>query len=787
VGIAISYRPLADVKYQPIQQKLVKRLSHDGLLVVMPYTNFVPGLWQIDCYISVQAKATSTDEQADSELGNANETPPCKRTVKFDVIPISSDFGTEWQYSDPEGDLDENIANPSEPSSAFTVNVLGIEQTEPKPLSYSSPILDIAEHRSNELMQSMFEEFALFNDELEEEIETSKPQRETTSDRLNFKELLDSDSLADAQSSLQSEEQLQPRILLRLQQHQYIVNDDNSFNLVGDVYTNGEIEVSLRDPQTLEVLVHQRYAIANTANNNDDRNNRNPNTVAIPFAYTIAVPPPSKVQVLIGEVQIHPQQNFPQYGDLLITQQVIAVSYPASRVLPEMLKEVQKYQSQDVDSTSSSNSYSLDESSSYPQSPKSFPQVARVTENLSTEPAPKAKPVPPLSLPPLPSNKPKSSVVGLEDNQYPPVFVSLPPLPPLPNKDPVPNLNLANPPILEDFSQSFPQGQMHELRQTEAEFARTDFVENVNRSFTQEDEPELFYSFEEELPQEYEELLEQPKLESQGQSLTPLNPPISSSESHRSNRFLNKLQTLSAEVIAAQKASQRTEELLLDHLPPADPLSVPENLSSLSINLDHPKQAPLTIAEEASLAELDRELDLELDRLLAPEPEITEHLLNEYVWEESVDPHSFPIANKISSTLSETAQTIRNIQESSSPTILDQEPVPIPELIVPAGEIISGTPMIVTVRLPTILPKYFVKFWIKDLQTRTIIDGPRWLLDFSVVPNSEFIETRTNISIPLSSVDVAFEAIAIEAKNQRESHKVRVTRAVAPPNLAQDI
>ena len=89
----------------------------------------------------------------------------------------------------------------------------------------------------------------------------------------------------------------------------------------------------------------------------------------------------------------------------------------------------------------------------------------------------------------------------------------------------------------------------------------------------------------------------------------------------------------------------------------------------------------------------------------------------------------------------------------------------------------------IIVRLPVLIPKFFVKFWIKDLQTRTIIDGPRWLLDFSAVPNANFIETRTNISIPLSSIDVAFEAIAIEAQTQRESHKTRIIRSVIPPNL----
>ena len=198
-------------------------------------------------------------------------------------------------------------------------------------------------------------------------------------------------------------------------------------------------------------------------------------------------------------------------------------------------------------------------------------------------------------------------------------------------------------------------------------------------------------------------------------------------------------------------------------------------------------QPPRTIAEANSLAELDLDLDVELDRLLAPEPDL---ILNEYVWEESIDPNTFPVRavsnNSLASALSETAQTIRNIQESSPQSLSEQEPIPIPEIIIPAGEMISGTPMMVTVRLPAIAPKFFVKFWIKDLQTRMIVDGPRWLLDFSMVPNSKFIETHTNISIPLSSIDVAFEAIAIEAQTQRESHKVRVTRAVTPPNLAQD-
>lgn len=318
VGISIAYRPIADVRHQPLQQKLVKRISHDGLLIVMPYTNFVPGLWQVDC-LSVQANYPQTDSQSESALGIAEETPPWKRTVKFDVIPVSSDFGVEWQYSDPDNDLDEDLTTASEIDTDIHTNALGIEQTEPKTLSYSSPILDIAEQRSTELVQSMFEEFALFNDELEQEDEETA--REIVSDRLNLDELANPDSLSDVQAALQTELSIQPRSLLRLQQPQFVINDDNSFNLTGEAYTHGEIEVSLKDPQTLKVLVHERYVISNG----------NHNTGAIPFSYTITVPPPSEVQVLIGEVQIYPQHDFQQYGNLFITQQAIAISYPADR------------------------------------------------------------------------------------------------------------------------------------------------------------------------------------------------------------------------------------------------------------------------------------------------------------------------------------------------------------------------------------------------------------------------------------------------------------------------
>jgi hypothetical protein len=770
VAIAIAYRPLADVRHQPLQQKIAKRISHDGLLIVMPYTNFVPGLWQIDCI------ATETDPESGAETENTNLISAWKKTVKFDVIQISAEAGSDWQYNE----IEEDLETPAELANEANINALGIIQTEPTPLSYSSPILDIAEQRSTELVESMFEEFALFDDEDEEveEFDGDSQDLETVSlsDRPSLLEQVESYT---PNPVAETEAPLQPRILLRLKQPQYILSEHNSFDLVGEVYTQGEIEVSLKDPQTLDVVVNQRFAIAKISD-------RNPASGAIPFTYAIIVPPPSEIQVLIGEVQIHPQQDFQQDSDLYVTQQAIAVSYPASRVLPELIKEAQKYSPQETTSSSQTTEASGDQPS-YQQFPQSFPQVSTSTENQPRSLPPKPKSANSLSLPPIPSNRVKANQGEAFKSQIPANSLSLPPLPSLQNRASNQTYSPPAPEIIDDDPQSFPQVEADSPQEIELDFnltnignlADSDRQISPNHEEEDEEEPELLYSFEEELPQNYEELLgNQP------------NPNLQPSR-NRNNHFLNKLQTLSADAIASQKANQRTEELLLDTFAPSDPL-LADDLSRAStsafIDLDNPDQTPRTIAEATSLAELDHELDVELDRLLTSEPDL---ILNEYVWEDPIDPNTFPIStvsssNSAASTLSETAQTIRNIQESSPQALSDQEPIPIPEILIPAGELISGTPMLVTVRLPALVPKFFVKFWIKDLQTRMIVDGPRWLLDFSRVPNSEFIETRTNISIPLSSIDVAFEAIAIEAQTQRESHKARIIRAVTPPNLAQD-
>ncbi|MCP6760686.1 MAG: hypothetical protein NHB32_18510 [Fischerella sp. CENA71] len=114
-----------------------------------------------------------------------------------------------------------------------------------------------------------------------------------------------------------------------------------------------------------------------------------------------------------------------------------------------------------------------------------------------------------------------------------------------------------------------------------------------------------------------------------------------------------------------------------------------------------------------------------------------------------------------------------------APTII--EPLPVPQLYVPEGELISGKFVTVRVQLDCVHPNVAIKLWVKDCQTRCILDGPCLLTSF--LPTTSGLEVIDQIYIPLGCLEVRIEAIAIDTTNQHESHKVTVIRSVIPEDL----
>ncbi|MEB3294206.1 MAG: hypothetical protein VKJ24_13695 [Synechococcales bacterium] len=117
--------------------------------------------------------------------------------------------------------------------------------------------------------------------------------------------------------------------------------------------------------------------------------------------------------------------------------------------------------------------------------------------------------------------------------------------------------------------------------------------------------------------------------------------------------------------------------------------------------------------------------------------------------------------------------------------ISDDQAIPTPQLeIETVHEVVAGQSLLVKVKLPNLLPKLYVKLWINDRQTRTLLDGPRYLVDF--VPNGhDELETITQLTVPMGSLEIQLEAIAIETFTKRESYKAIATIPVVPPNFSE--
>ncbi|MBE9069304.1 hypothetical protein IQ260_21915, partial [Leptolyngbya cf. ectocarpi LEGE 11479] len=104
-----------------------------------------------------------------------------------------------------------------------------------------------------------------------------------------------------------------------------------------------------------------------------------------------------------------------------------------------------------------------------------------------------------------------------------------------------------------------------------------------------------------------------------------------------------------------------------------------------------------------------------------------------------------------------------------------------PTLDVPSQELIAGDWVAIRVRVPVSDYQPYVKVWMNDLQTRTLIDAPRLLMQFT--PNDDGdLETLMRIKVPTGCLELQFAAIAIDMSSLQESRKVVQNRRVMPPD-----
>jgi len=117
-----------------------------------------------------------------------------------------------------------------------------------------------------------------------------------------------------------------------------------------------------------------------------------------------------------------------------------------------------------------------------------------------------------------------------------------------------------------------------------------------------------------------------------------------------------------------------------------------------------------------------------------------------------------------------------------SPQEKKLEFIPVPELYVPPGELIAGQSIKLRVVLPDLGPHIGIKLWLKDCQTRKLLDTPHILKNWLTEP-PDHLQLTTQIQVPFGCLQIYLEAIAIDLITQQESHKISILRDVIPENL----
>ncbi len=103
----------------------------------------------------------------------------------------------------------------------------------------------------------------------------------------------------------------------------------------------------------------------------------------------------------------------------------------------------------------------------------------------------------------------------------------------------------------------------------------------------------------------------------------------------------------------------------------------------------------------------------------------------------------------------------------------------LPVISVPMGDLVAGELVTITVRTRPSAFKPFIKLWMVDRQSRSLVIEPKLLTNLKPDALGD-LEVATQMLIPMDCLDVQIAAIAIDMATQQESSKAVVNRHVIP-------
>ncbi|PZO19609.1 MAG: hypothetical protein DCF25_08175 [Leptolyngbya foveolarum] len=105
----------------------------------------------------------------------------------------------------------------------------------------------------------------------------------------------------------------------------------------------------------------------------------------------------------------------------------------------------------------------------------------------------------------------------------------------------------------------------------------------------------------------------------------------------------------------------------------------------------------------------------------------------------------------------------------------------LPVISLPMGDLVAGQTVTVTVRSRPSTYKPFIKLWMVDRQSRSLMIDPKILTNLTRDALGD-LQGTTELQVPMDCLDVQIAAIAIDMATQQESGKAIVNRRVIPAN-----
>ena len=702
-----------DAQETPPVRRVRKRSSQtnpDGLIVILPFTQMQPGLWELSCTSDLMAEM----------MGES-----WHYAMRLEVLVDAADIADEWEpdWSDdravdelgavnrhvdpeadvvPESDVASELVQAAGSFAADSPETL-LEPNLQAQLSIDEPVavepVPVTELATQEVPQEL-DKFAL--DEFE-------------ADALD----------QPAESSL-------PKLEVILEREVFVIQRGELLSLTGRVefpaeYPSdwqpaiSELRVRLYDPQTSQLLMDEAYPI----------DNRIP---PFPFSGSVSLPEHYQTYLVLGELilqgmtpagtpQLLAQRSFNVTTDLHELIESIANDFPEPAVLP------------------------LEAQMPEPE-PIPLADLNRLAVSFQRSPQ---QPLPPQLRP----YDPTRTHAELD----------------LPSFNSTDSVESEHAPTVSTDASGGSVEDPENIAVESAELAEPELAEPTEISTSAADlqplEPSLNLLEVPSQPDAEPELLSQPDLEPLPESQPETRLGVESTElfsdwSELESRLPIWRQPLSRPAVASDKPEDRSFRALNIQERFWSRLQVLATNPALSAELADPDFSALTAPEPRQ-----RGLDADLT-------------LHEVVVDD--EPTASPASSSSSSPLP--AELQPSGEDFLSEFVLpENEPIPTPRLQLPQGELVAEQPITIIVKLPNLKARVYVKLWLRDRQTRSMLGAARWLIDF--LPDGFGNQmARTEVIVPPGYLKVQFEAIAVEIATQRESDKVTMTRPIVPPDLS---